>query len=100
MTDADSLTDHEVLALANTIIQSHPNLFADSGLPNDGELAGVTVAKRAALFVKTLKEELRGILTIEQAQTPGERIVEHLRSHPGTVQMTTDEIMALTRGED
>ena len=31
--------------------------------------------------------------------TRGERIVAHLRAHPGTVQMTTDEIMALMRGE-
>jgi AbrB family looped-hinge helix DNA binding protein len=29
----------------------------------------------------------------------GARIVAHLRSHPGDVQMTTDEIMKLTRGE-
>lgn len=29
----------------------------------------------------------------------GERLVEHLRAHRGDVQMTTDEIMALTRGE-
>ena len=27
----------------------------------------------------------------------GERIVAHLRAHPGDVKMTTDEIMALTR---
>jgi AbrB family looped-hinge helix DNA binding protein len=29
----------------------------------------------------------------------GELLVEHLRSHRGDVNMTTDEIMALTRGE-
>ena len=30
----------------------------------------------------------------------GERLVAHLRSHRGGLKMTTDEIMALTRGED
>jgi AbrB family looped-hinge helix DNA binding protein len=29
----------------------------------------------------------------------GARIVAHLRAHPGDVAMSTDEIMALTRGE-
>jgi bifunctional DNA-binding transcriptional regulator/antitoxin component of YhaV-PrlF toxin-antitoxin module len=29
----------------------------------------------------------------------GERLVAHLRAHPGDIKMTTDEIMALTRGE-
>lgn len=29
----------------------------------------------------------------------GRRIVDHLLSHPGDVDMSTDEIMALTRGE-
>jgi AbrB family looped-hinge helix DNA binding protein len=28
----------------------------------------------------------------------GERIVAHLRAHGGTISMTTDEIMKLTRG--
>jgi len=31
--------------------------------------------------------------------TRGERIVEHLRKHSGRITMTTEEIMALTRGE-
>ena len=30
----------------------------------------------------------------------GERILAHLRRHRGGLRMTTDEIMALTRGED
>lgn len=30
----------------------------------------------------------------------GERIVAHLRTHRGDLKMTTEEIMALTRGED
>jgi AbrB family looped-hinge helix DNA binding protein len=30
----------------------------------------------------------------------GERLVAHLRSHRGGLRMTTDEIMALTRGDD
>jgi len=29
----------------------------------------------------------------------GELVVQHLRKHGGDLQMTTDEIMALTRGE-
>ena len=29
----------------------------------------------------------------------GERLVEHLRAFRGSVDMTTDEVMALTRGE-
>jgi AbrB family looped-hinge helix DNA binding protein len=34
------------------------------------------------------------------SKTRGELIVEQMRRHPGTGTMTTDEIMALTRGED
>ena len=29
----------------------------------------------------------------------GDRVIAHLRSHRGDIAMTTDEIMALTRGE-
>jgi AbrB family looped-hinge helix DNA binding protein len=29
----------------------------------------------------------------------GRRLLAHLRAHPGDLKMTTDEIMALTRGE-
>ena len=29
----------------------------------------------------------------------GARLIAHLRKHPGDIKMTTDEIMALTRGE-
>ena len=32
-------------------------------------------------------------------KTRGERIVEHLQRHPGDIDMTTDEILALMRGE-
>jgi AbrB family looped-hinge helix DNA binding protein len=35
----------------------------------------------------------------KQAKTRGQRIVEHLRGR-ATLGMTTDEIMALTRGDD
>jgi AbrB family looped-hinge helix DNA binding protein len=31
--------------------------------------------------------------------TRGQRLVAHLRAHRGRLKMTTDEIMALTRGE-
>jgi AbrB family looped-hinge helix DNA binding protein len=34
------------------------------------------------------------------SKTRGELIVEQMRRHPGSGTMTTDEIMALTRGED
>ena len=33
-------------------------------------------------------------------RTRGQLIVERLRSHPGQIKLSTDEIMALTRGED
>jgi AbrB family looped-hinge helix DNA binding protein len=33
-------------------------------------------------------------------QSRGERLVAHLRGHRGGLKMTTDEIMALTRGDD
>ncbi len=38
------------------------------------------------------------ITPVKKATLRGRRIVEHLRGK-GTVRMTTDEIMALTRGE-
>jgi AbrB family looped-hinge helix DNA binding protein len=31
--------------------------------------------------------------------TRGEQLIQHMRGHGGDVPMTTDEIMALTRGE-
>lgn len=34
-----------------------------------------------------------------QGRSRGVRLVEHLRGHGGDIEMTTDEIMALTRGE-
>lgn len=34
-----------------------------------------------------------------QAKGRGHRLVEHLRRHPGDIKLSTDEIMALTRGE-
>ena len=44
------------------------------------------------------------VVTIVRAARPqkkgrGARIVAHLRGHGGDVRMSTDEIMALTRGE-
>jgi AbrB family looped-hinge helix DNA binding protein len=41
------------------------------------------------------------LLLHKSASSPsrGRRIVDHLRGHRGDVEMTTDEIMALTRGE-
>lgn len=44
-----------------------------------------------------------GAVTLHRADgrsARGDRLVEHLRSHRGQFTMTTDEIMALTRGED
>jgi AbrB family looped-hinge helix DNA binding protein len=35
----------------------------------------------------------------ERGDSRGRRLVEHLRRHRGDIVMTTDEIMALTRGE-
>ena len=34
------------------------------------------------------------------SKTPGELIVENMRRHPGDVDLSTDEIMAMFRGED
>ena len=39
------------------------------------------------------------IVPVKNGQSRGWKLVEHLRSHPPTIKMTTDEIMALTRGE-
>jgi hypothetical protein len=35
-----------------------------------------------------------------EGKTRGERIVEHLRGFKSKFSMTTDEVMALTRGDD
>jgi len=45
-----------------------------------------------------------GTVRIVRSATPkrlnrGARIVAHLRAHRGDIRMTTDEIMALTRGD-
>jgi AbrB family looped-hinge helix DNA binding protein len=42
---------------------------------------------------------LRRATTVSKKPTRGAQIVGHLRAHRGKVSMTTDEIMALTRGE-
>jgi AbrB family looped-hinge helix DNA binding protein len=34
-----------------------------------------------------------------KADGRGARVIAHLQAHPGDIPMTTDEIMALTRGE-
>ena len=34
-----------------------------------------------------------------RADGSGDRVVAHLRAHPGDVPLTTEEIMAMTRGE-
>jgi AbrB family looped-hinge helix DNA binding protein len=34
-----------------------------------------------------------------KGRTRGERLIQHMRKHRGDVPMTTEEIMALTRGE-
>lgn len=39
------------------------------------------------------------IVPAKNGQSRGWKLVEHLRSHAPTIGMTTDEIMALTRGE-
>jgi AbrB family looped-hinge helix DNA binding protein len=45
--------------------------------------------------------EWRDLLLRESAASPsrGSRVVEHLVRHDGDVELSTDEIMALTRGE-
>ena len=39
------------------------------------------------------------LVPVRRKQLRGRRIIEHMRGR-GTVKMTTDEIMALTRGEE
>ena len=46
------------------------------------------------VLIRRLRHGKRGI-----KPTRGERIVTHLRAHRGDLQMTTDEILKLTRGE-
>lgn len=36
----------------------------------------------------------------KRGRSRGEEIVEHLRRHKGDIKLTTDEIMAMTRGEE
>ncbi len=40
-----------------------------------------------------------GIVTLVASPARGPELVEHLRRHRGEFTMTTEEIMALTRGE-
>ena len=37
---------------------------------------------------------------IKRGLSRGKKIVEHLRRHRGDIKLTTDEIMAMTRGEE
>ena len=66
----------------------------------------LAIREKAGLMPNTEVEfELEGkVVRIKPAKrktrpSRGERLVAHLRAHPGDVQMTTDEIMKLTRGE-
>ena len=43
--------------------------------------------------------ETATIIPVKNSRTRGDMIVEHLRRHGKCIRMTTDEIMALTRGD-
>jgi len=65
------------------------------------------IRERAGLLPHTeiefrLDGDLVYLVRADRAKRPtrGELLVEHLRRHPADTTMTTDEIMALTRGED
>lgn len=65
------------------------------------------IRERAGLMPNTdvefvLDGDLVYLVRSDQSRRPtrGERLVAHLRSQPPRTTMTTDEIMALTRGED
>ena len=65
------------------------------------------IRERAGLLPNTevefrLDGDLVFLVRADRAKRPtrGELLVEHLRQHRGEFTMTTDEIMALTRGED
>jgi AbrB family looped-hinge helix DNA binding protein len=64
------------------------------------------IRKRVGLLPHTEIECLfngTGVRIVRAAATKpdskGVRVVAHLRSHPGDIPMTTDAIIALTRGE-
>ncbi len=65
------------------------------------------IRERAGLLPNTEVEfELTGdVVQLRRAKrgrnlTRGEQIVAHMRAHRGHLTMTTEEVMALTRGED
>lgn len=61
----------------------------------------IGIRKEAGLLPGTEVEVLydNGAVRIVAAGGRGARLIEHLRSHPGDIRITTDEIMCLTRGE-
>ena len=65
------------------------------------------IRERAGLLPNTevefyLDGDVVTLVKAAEARRPtrGQLAVEHLRRHGGHITMTTDEIMALTRGED
>ena len=58
------------------------------------EQAGITPGSEVEFTVED------GTVTVRPAPDRGRELVEHLRSHREQFTMTTEEIMALTRGED
>ena len=62
------------------------------------EKAGLLPHTEVEFVMKGKVVELRRA-TKAKKKSRGELLVEHLRSHRGDINMTTDEIMELTRGE-
>jgi AbrB family looped-hinge helix DNA binding protein len=66
------------------------------------------IRERAGLLPNTEVEfsfdgeavQLRRAVHRTRKPSRGERLIAHLRAHKGGLKMTTDEILALTRGED
>jgi AbrB family looped-hinge helix DNA binding protein len=67
----------------------------------------VRIREQAGLLPDTEVEfayDGEGVVRISRSRktrkkTRGKRLVEHLKTHGGDVRLTTDEIMALTRGD-
>ncbi len=57
------------------------------------ELAGIAPGSEVDFTVE------KGTVTIRPAASSGDELVAHLRAHRESFGMSTDEIMALTRGE-
>jgi AbrB family looped-hinge helix DNA binding protein len=63
------------------------------------EKAGFLPHAEVEFVLKGKAVELR-LATPRKGKSRGDLLIEHLRRHRGDIEMTTDEIKALTRGDD